>query len=92
MTDGQSSAAEFVAEVIDIRGLSQWLVQLGAGRQILASVLPSMQVELERLAPGDFVRIRFRSGRKLPRIVGYSDVDRSGRLVDAGTKLPPSPK
>lgn len=82
MTAGQSSAAEFVAEVIDIRAPWQWLVELGAGRQVLASVLPSMQMEMERLAPGDFVRIRFRSGRKLPRIVGYSDVDRSGRPVD----------
>ncbi len=82
MPDGRSPAAEFVAEVIDIRGPSQWLVQLGAGRQVLASILPSMQAELERLAPGDFVRIRFRSGRKLPRIVGFSDVDRSGRPID----------
>ncbi|MBI1310939.1 hypothetical protein GC176_06485 [bacterium] len=79
MPDGRGSPAEFVAEVIDIRGSWRWLVQLGAGRQLVASILPSLQTKMERLAPGDFVRIRFRSGNKSPRIVGYSSIDRSGR-------------
>jgi hypothetical protein len=74
--------AEYVATAVDPRGIGLWLVELGAGRTVLASVHPSAGGGIERLAPGDCVRIRFRSGTKTPRIPGYSDVDRAGNPVD----------
>jgi hypothetical protein len=75
---GSHRTAEFVAKALDPRGSGLWLVELGAGRTVVASFLPSACNGLEKLAPGEFVRIRFRTGRKTPRILGYSDVDRSG--------------
>ena len=81
MPDRTPSPAEYVAKVVDARGPWLWLVELGAERQLVASVLPSLQLEMSRLAPGDFVRIRFRTGSKSPRIVGYSDEDRAGHPV-----------
>jgi hypothetical protein len=71
--------AEFIATAIDPQGPGLWLVELGAGRTVVASVIPSASGGIERLAPGDSVRIRFRQGRKTPRILGYSEVDRSGQ-------------
>jgi hypothetical protein len=83
MSRYHNPSAEYIAEVIDIQGPWRWLVRLGVGRQFVATVLPSAQGRMERLAPGDFVLIRFRSAKRTPRIVGYSDVDRSGRPVAA---------
>ena len=73
--------AEFVARAVDVVGPGLWLVELGAGRQIKASIAPCWRVAFERLAPGDYVRIRFRTGTKTPRILGFSLVDRDGNAV-----------
>lgn len=78
MTHNWQNQAEFIATVVDARGEFQWLVELGAGRQVVASIAPSLRVELQALAPGDFVRLKFRIANKSPRILGYSDMDRSG--------------
>ena len=50
--------AEFIATVIDICGPSLWTVELGACRQVVASVTGPVR----DLAPGDVVRIKFRIG------------------------------
>lgn len=82
MASDWNGKAEFIATAIDPRGIGLWLVELGAGRTVVASFLPGASRELERLAPGELVRIRFRSRNKTPRILGYSDVDRSGKSAD----------
>jgi hypothetical protein len=79
MTNDWDQQAEFVATVVDACGRYLWLVELGAGRQVVASIASSMRVAMQDLAPGEIVRIKSRLGKKTPRIVGYSDVDRSGR-------------
>lgn len=81
MTGNWDSQTEFIATAIDPRGRGLWLVELGSGRTLVASFLPSSRNNLERLAPGDLVRIRFRAENKTPRIPGYSDVDRSGNRI-----------
>ncbi len=73
--------AEFIAHAVDVVGPGMWIVERGAGRQVEASIAPSLRGVLERLAPGDFVRIRFRAGTKTPRIIGFSPVDREGNCV-----------
>lgn len=85
MTGNWDSQAEFIATAIDPRGRGLWLVQLGSGRTLVASFLPSSRKNLERLAPGDLVRIRFRSDNKTPRILGYLDVDPSDKRIDEPT-------
>ncbi len=82
MAGNWDSQAEYIATAIDPRGRGLWLVELGSGRTLVASFLPSSRDNLKRLAPGDLVRIRFRSQNKTPRILGYSDVDRSGNQID----------
>jgi len=79
MPGNWDETAEYVATAVDPRGIGLWLVELGAGRTLVASFLPS--AKLVRLAPGDHVRIRFRAGTKTPRILGYSDVDRAGNSI-----------
>lgn len=79
MTNHWDKQAELIATVVDLRGPFLWLVELGAGRQVVASIPSSLRIELENLSPGDSVRIKLRVGNKTPRIIGYSDVDRAGR-------------
>lgn len=78
-TSQWDNQSEFIATVIDPCASNRWIVELGAGRQLVASISGAFEGDDSRLAPGDFVRIRFRSGRKTPRIVGYSAVDRQGK-------------
>ncbi len=71
--------AEFITKVVDPSGPAQWIVELGMGPQIVASTPGDSEPGLARLAPGDYVRIKFRVGRKTPRITGDSSVDRDGQ-------------
>lgn len=82
MASNRDETAEYIATAVDPRGIGLWLVELGAGRKLVASFLPNSGDDLRRLAPGDHVRIRFRSGTKTPRIPGYSNIDRAGNPVD----------
>jgi hypothetical protein len=65
--------AEFVGTVIDAYRPFQWLVQIGACKPIRVSLTYAQWDKMPDIAPGDKVRIKFRAGRKLPRIIGYAD-------------------
>ena len=83
MANDWNNQAEFIATVVDARGQDLWLVELGAGKQVVASISRAKWGMLD-LVPGDVVRIKFRIGNKTPRIVGYSEVDRSGQPTTHG--------
>lgn len=81
MASNWDGKAEYIAKAIDPCGIGLWLVEIGAGRTLVASFLPGITRDMQSLSPGDYVRIRFRSGTKTPRILGYSGVDREGNAV-----------
>lgn len=68
MASNRDETAEYIATAVDPRSIGLWLVELEAGRMLVVSFLPSANVE--RLAPGDQIRIRFRSGTKTPESLG----------------------
>lgn len=81
MSSNWNEQAEFIATARDPKGPGLWLVELGAGRTVIASISPAAVHDLSSLAPGDSVRIKFRMGNKTPRIIGYSEIDRSGHAT-----------
>jgi hypothetical protein len=68
--------AEYMATVIDFHRPFQWTVQIGAARRTVATLTSAQWCKMPELAPGDRVLVKFRAGRKLPRIVGFAE-DRS---------------